>query len=299
MNHSEICHKFMNRIENKRTKSIDWKSNNIYCYNKSIYSYGSHYCLAFFAEYKKKKILFVNTYSHSNSTSKHQSHIRQAINYNIVDSVIFCDFRDTLGSNGTDELTGKTTEKKKILKQYAKTEIKEITENYNSSFRAKKYFHTTKYIKDSFSTIQNFIDRYKLNIIIPELNYEKLENHINERKKIINKREKEQTRKQQIFDYKNRCNNKFEYNHPFASLEIKEDRIKTSNYNQVSISQFKLAFVLFYTTVTKRKSFFNKDMKIGSYQGINIKKNGMVKIGCTRFYPDDIIRIGKVLNLNV
>jgi hypothetical protein len=84
--HSEVCHIWANRTQN------EGKANNIFFEDNIIYSYGKHFELAKFIEYNNKVYLFVNTASYSNSTSKHQNHVRSAINENLIDKIFYFDF---------------------------------------------------------------------------------------------------------------------------------------------------------------------------------------------------------------
>jgi flagellar biosynthesis regulator FlaF len=86
MNNSQIAHAFMNR------QVIKSSNKNMYYDSDTLYSYGSHFHLAKFFEVGAKKYLFVNTNRYSNSTSKHQGHVRYAVNRSIVDQVFYIPF---------------------------------------------------------------------------------------------------------------------------------------------------------------------------------------------------------------
>jgi hypothetical protein len=75
-NHSEVCHIWAN---NRDLNAIG-RASNIFFEGDKIYSYGRHFILAKKFIYEGRVITFLNTKSYSNSTSKHQNHLRQAVN---------------------------------------------------------------------------------------------------------------------------------------------------------------------------------------------------------------------------
>jgi hypothetical protein len=85
-NHSECAH-----VWAQRTQS-EGRANNIFFENDIIYSYGYHFELAKFIDYKGKIYLFVNTGNYSNSTRKHQNHVRKSINNTMADKIFYFDF---------------------------------------------------------------------------------------------------------------------------------------------------------------------------------------------------------------
>lgn len=87
-NHSEVAHVWAQRTQN------EGRVNNMFFEDGVIYSYGKHFELAKFIEHAGKTYLFVNTASYSNSTSKHQNHVRKAINSSLVDKVFYFDFKN-------------------------------------------------------------------------------------------------------------------------------------------------------------------------------------------------------------
>lgn len=71
---SEVAHLFANQLQSEATTS----GRNFYFYNKSIYSYGIHFCIAKFVD--ENTLLFTEK-SYSNTTAKHINHVRHATSH--------------------------------------------------------------------------------------------------------------------------------------------------------------------------------------------------------------------------
>lgn len=70
MNHEEVIRRFATRKINSRTKTVQWSSNNVYCCEDLMFSYGSHFILA---KYLGRNLFIRNSDKYSSSTSHHQS----------------------------------------------------------------------------------------------------------------------------------------------------------------------------------------------------------------------------------
>lgn len=71
---SEVAHVFANQTQSEaRTQT-----NNFYFYDKNIYSYGSHFCIAKFVD--ENTLLFTER-GYSNTTAKHINHVRHATSH--------------------------------------------------------------------------------------------------------------------------------------------------------------------------------------------------------------------------
>jgi len=75
-NHSEVCHIWANNTD---LNAIGHASN-IFFEGDKIYSYGRYFILGKKFIYEGREITFLNTNRYSNSTSKHQNHLRKAVN---------------------------------------------------------------------------------------------------------------------------------------------------------------------------------------------------------------------------
>ena len=71
---SQVAHLFANQTQSEATT----QGRNFYFYNKSIYSYGIHFCIAKFVD--ENTLLFTEK-SYSNTTAKHINHVRHATSH--------------------------------------------------------------------------------------------------------------------------------------------------------------------------------------------------------------------------
>jgi len=85
------------------------------------------------------------------------------------------------------------------------------------------------------------------------------------------------------------------YSYDPVTFHVKGNRVYTSNSNDVHVRVAKALLKQWHDCLGK-KSFTDKEQKVnGHYQGVVIRKNGTAKIGCTRFLPDAIIELEKML----
>jgi hypothetical protein len=75
-NHSEVCHVWANNTD----LNAIGRASNILFEGDKIYSYGRHFILGKKFVHEGREITFLNTKGYSNSTSKHQNHLRKAVN---------------------------------------------------------------------------------------------------------------------------------------------------------------------------------------------------------------------------
>jgi hypothetical protein len=74
--HSEVCHIWANNTD----LNAIGRASNIFFEGDKIYSYGRHFILGKKFIHEGREITFLNAKSYSNSTLKHQNHLRQAVN---------------------------------------------------------------------------------------------------------------------------------------------------------------------------------------------------------------------------
>jgi hypothetical protein len=73
MNHEQVIQRFAARKINARSKTISWRGHNVYCNEHILYSYGSHFPLAYYLGEKDGQAFFLkNEDKYSSSTSCHQ-----------------------------------------------------------------------------------------------------------------------------------------------------------------------------------------------------------------------------------
>jgi hypothetical protein len=143
MNHSQISHLFFS--ENRKNR----KSSNIFIDGNIIYSYGHHFPLAKEIEHKGQKYLFVNTYSYSNSTSKHQNHLRRAINKDLYLKVFYVDFLRGYYGKFDFELS------KEFLSLFFERENEKIKNYLFDHNKAKSSLEYWNNFQDNFSLLIN------------------------------------------------------------------------------------------------------------------------------------------------
>ena len=151
---SEVAHYWANQVQS------EGKWSNMFFDGNKIYSYGRHYCLASIeiSEITGQRIYFVNSNSYSNSTAKHQNHVRHSID-KLKYTVIRCPFPGNQFHLGTYTLQSIV----KILIEQAKQAIsKQMKARENAGyFREAAYNLTTaSQIAQNFAGIdmQQIID---------------------------------------------------------------------------------------------------------------------------------------------
>jgi len=75
-NHSEVCHVWANNTD----LNAIGRASNIFFEGDKIYSYGRHFILGKWFIHNDRVVTFLNAKSYSVSTSKHQNHLRNAVN---------------------------------------------------------------------------------------------------------------------------------------------------------------------------------------------------------------------------
>jgi hypothetical protein len=98
MNKETAINNFKEQKINRRWKSVDWKSNRLYCEGDYLYSYGHHFCLAKRMIRDDKPFYLLNGDTYSSETSKHQSHVLRAMKPNEHTIVSFTALQ-TIGAN--------------------------------------------------------------------------------------------------------------------------------------------------------------------------------------------------------
>lgn len=78
MSHPQIIKNFADRRINRRTKSVEWGgTSNVFCRDRTLYSYGTHFPLArYMGEVDGQHVFILNDDYYSSSTARHQSFTR-------------------------------------------------------------------------------------------------------------------------------------------------------------------------------------------------------------------------------
>ncbi len=76
MDQSELITRFKNQDKNRRTKTCDFTTSNIFCEGRLLYSYGRHFTLA---KYLKDDFFLINGDKYSSTTSRHQGEVNNIL----------------------------------------------------------------------------------------------------------------------------------------------------------------------------------------------------------------------------
>lgn len=285
-NNSEVCHIWANRIQK------EGKANNIFFKDDVIYSYGNHFELAKFIEFEGKPYLFVNTYSYSVSTAKHQNHVRRSLNRNLFDEVFYFDFKKSSYWHSYNfELT------QNDLTLIITSLIKEAKGLFNQQIRANSNTHfnqeATNKIQLAFKLFNTFASIFEnkehINNLFDDIELKDLELKASAKVKLIDelrplkearkqellatKEARETERQQKVLDkWLNGSINTTLYNLP-VYLRIKGDVIQTSHGAIVPLKEAIEAF----KNINKGINIIGTN--IGVYE-VNEVNEVFIKIGC-------------------
>lgn len=280
-NNSEICHVFCNRIQNEGRTS----SGSMFFKNDTLYSYGYHFELAKFIEYKGFTYLFVNTASYSNTTSKHQSHVRRSINESLVKDVFYFDFPRYFILND-ENLTNVINKLLNESKDHFKSQLKARENTYN-------YINGVNKQKTALSLITTFEGLLSNSKDLYQIAYNDLaaiREQAGEKAVLIdtNREERERIKKEKAAEKEKENLNKWfagEYNYPLYNLPIylrlQDDTVQTSHGANVPLDHARHIISLF------DKGLDITGKKIGYYT-INEVTLDYIKIGCHKMYFSDV-----------
>jgi hypothetical protein len=286
--HSELAHVFAQRNQ------TEGRANSMFFENDVIYSYGRHFELAKFIDYNNKKYLFVNTYSYSNSTSKHQGHTIGAINKTIVDKIFYFDFKNKGYSYNTYysfELN------KESLKETILDLISKAKEQFEKQLRAREnsYLNTQglAYIEQAQSLLNEFYmilegEEINLSNSIYELSelIEQSKNKAFQIEQTREQRNKERRAKEieREAEFLSKWINK-EYNYPLYNLpvhvRINGEELQTSHGAKVPLKE---ALIMF-KGILEGKNYEGK--KIGMFT-VDKQHEDFIKIGCHTIYFNNV-----------
>ena len=141
MNHSENAHQWANK-----GKKVSSSNSNIKYWDfETVYSYGGHFILAKRIEFEGKEYVFLNTNSYSNSTSKHQGHVKYACLHLDTFSIPF-PRNNYFGVESIEQVIKKSVETanklfKEQLRARSHTYAHQTAQNYlNTAFRLNDLF---------------------------------------------------------------------------------------------------------------------------------------------------------------
>lgn len=288
MNNSQLAHNFANKVK------PTGKGSNMFYNNDTIYSYGYHFPIAkFVKDANENEVIMVNVRSYSNSTSKHQQHLRSAIPSNIKkiscirpENSFFANYENLLyrlnNANNFINKAKKAIKNKSQLISNAKYEIN----NFND------YVNTFKVDISKF--VEGF-GKIDLNNFYHEVSkdVDQFENSEYYKTWLLNaeKRETEKIAKNLIKQAENIAKfRNFElmyvYNIPFnlLRLNVEKNQIETSTGVKISVSVFKK----YYEKMKNNTLVFGE--KIDHY--VYLSKNDIyINIGCHKIELTEIENI--------
>lgn len=279
MNNSKLAHNWANKIKE------NGKGSSMFYYGDTIYSYGYHFKIAKFVTINDHEFIAFNSNSYSNSTSKHQNHVRYSIPSNY--DVIKCPNLD-FGYYGNLE----------NIKYY----INNINEYLSKSKKANKYKEFQ--LNQSQNYLDNFIKYirlFKINInefnndII--INIDSLQTSIND---YLNSNElklwKEKQKVNEINNAKNELIKQaeniekfrsFKINHvyslPYNLLRYNIDKNLIETSGGVSID--KNIFIKYYNKLKSNSLIIDEKIEFYRYGGI---VDNIVFVGCHKFELNEI-----------
>lgn len=290
MNNSELAHNFANKV-----KSFG-KGSNMFYNNDTIYSYGYHFPLAkFVKDANENEIIMLNIRNYSNTTSKHQNHLRNAIPTNIK-KISCIDPQNTFSANYNNLLyrlnnannfinkAKKAIKNKMQLISNAKYEINNFND-YVNTFKV----DVSKYVV-SFGQIDlnNFYNEVSKDIDI----YENSEYYktwlLNAEKREADKIAKNLIKQTENITKFRNFELMYVYNIPFnlLRLNVEKNQIETSTCVKISVPVFKK----YYEKMKNNTLLFGE--KIDHY--VYLSKNDVyINIGCHKI---ELIEIENIIN---
>jgi hypothetical protein len=286
LNADNVAHTWAYQSQNEaRTPN-----NSFYFYNKTIYSYGSHFPIAKHITNSKgeNKILFT-TRSYSNTTSKHIAVVKRSIPNR--ENIIYCNNPE----NSANE---------NIL--YWNRVIDCIYTSLAKAKKPEKYLLELSQLKDTIVKYCNFMEveipepiSLKLEItskaeIIEIVAKEKAIKAEQEAKKA---KEQEQETKKQLKKF--RTFERFNLYSKFSYLRYNEatQRIETSQRVEIPVKLAKVFYTAIKTALNTKElnTEILDNLKILDYKVKNLQKD-FIEIGCHKIEIKEINKIAKSLN---
>jgi hypothetical protein len=289
-NNYEICHVFCNKVQSEGRTS----NGSMFFKNDTLYSYGYHFELAKFIEYNNEIYLFVNTASYSNTTSKHQNHVKRSINESLVKDVFYFDFKNYGSGYGRNSyqfrldnffLTDIINELLNESKEHFKSQLKARENTYHYNIGIKKQGEALSLITTFEAILTNSKDLYQ-NV----LNLSDLREQANQKAILIdtNRQERQRIKQEKLAEKEKENLSKWfagNYNYPLYNLPIylrlQDNTVQTSHGANVPLDHARHIISLF------DKGLDITGKKIGYYT-INEVTLDYIKIGCHKMYFNNV-----------
>jgi len=308
MNHQEIAHRWANQIKHGRSGKPEANGNAVYYSGPTIYSYGAHYP----AGHLHGKTAYINEQGYSNSTSKHLGHIRNAVNPSTHPESFSVSTSEIMKNiiSATEISAPEIVKKLRIMSiRYG---IGDKIKTFKKGFKGLKWERYCA-VLDTFNAVRReqgkapflYSENDRSNQFIDWKNEH--EEKLTERRE---KKEKEDSRKWDKYCLKskiesikgnlrffdpatgeNKQSNERRYYSEPITLQIDGNRVRTSNHAEVSLKSAKTLLLIWNNALKTRKTYSDKTKDIDGIKGVCIRRNGTVKIGCTRILPDAVRKL--------
>lgn len=255
-------------------------NNTVYFDGRTIYSYGGHFPMAHIWD-KDSNVVFVNTASYSNTTSKHQCWVRGAIQHKRKIFVPEC----AINGKGYDH-------NHKVNLQYF---LGQIELNVRKHKNARKYSYLSE-IGGYLSSLNEYVEMFRIKRLLTKVEKELLTKKaedlfetkfIQAREVRIKKQNAEKIRKAQVA-LNEWAGCELKYVEDKVYLRTHGDDIQTSMGASVPVREAKIL----YGRIKAGKDI--KGMKIGYYTVISM--NGILKIGCHNITRDEMDRLATLMS---
>lgn len=286
MNNSTLAHNFANKIK------LAGKGSNMFYENDTIYSYGRHFPIAkFYTNLKGIEFIAFNKRTYSNTTSKQQRHVLNAIPRNI--KTIYCNNLEFSFLGHCENLLDKLNAAKKLLndaKKATKYKMQYVTNAQSEINAFNEYVRYFDIITSEYVGTYENIDKFH-NSIVTDI--DTFINSNDYKNWLLNaeKRKNDEIAKQLIKQSENiqkfrQFETMYVYGIPYNLLRFNKDK------NEVETSSgIKMSLPLFMRYYNKLKNNeLNKGEKIENYTYLG-KDNKSVFVGCHTIELNEIENI--------
>lgn len=281
---SELVHIWAKQSQNNGRNA----TSNVFFDGSRIYSYGRHFCMG---DIIKPGIVLLTDRTYSNTTRKHQSAVRHAVNHmeqiHVPYPESFTSSLQVWEERIKDQLSiiGHPR-KRQSTKDSARVELTRIASTIE------RYCNVTgnKLPKDFKKTLKMATDEQACKKLAEKLGKEEAEREQAARERMKERNREETERKQQAFEqWKQGVSS---YYHDFrgfpVALRAKDGNVETSHGARVAYESAKLL----YTMIVNGKDI--KGHNIDGYTVISM--NGVLTIGCHKIEREEIERFAKTQN---
>lgn len=327
---SEVCHVFAQRTQK------EGKAGNVFFKDDVIYSYGHHFPIGAFIDYKDSSYLFVNDDSYSVSTSKHQREFwnatrqynRLMVNTGFLEDVIKLQDAFTNPYYGKNDRADAVKIYKKELVKTASHKVECAVKSAAIAASKRRKVALIDYdIQSALSERNRYIKAlgvFGLKLpaktlkmcgilesdfkVIEKQNQKELEAEKRKREKAIKERAKQQAQAFELASaefYEGVSLNRIKtpygrdalYNANHALLRVNGDDVETSQGARFSIVDAQQSFQYPLYAKTHCKELTPQNATLGHYRIDKVLSNGDVKAGCHYVKWESIEKCAKELGL--